>query len=85
MSDTTPKDQPPKPLQFPEPVQVQARTRTHRKKPGKVIPFSAPPSEVEDGDRPPEQLLAELSALVQMLIERVRVIHRQAHHREGDE
>ena len=31
MSDTTPKDQPPKPLQFPEPVEVRARTKARRK------------------------------------------------------
>ena len=46
MSDTTPKDQPPQPLQFPETVEVQARTRTRRKKPGKapdnVIPMPCP-------------------------------------------
>ena len=50
------------------------------KVPDKIIPFVVPMS-VED----PAQKMLELSALVEMLIERVRDIHTQASRREGDE
>ena len=50
------------------------------KVPDKIIPFVVPMS-VED----PEQKMLELSALVEMVIERARDIHTQASRREGDE
>lgn len=50
------------------------------KVPDKVIPFVVPMS-VED----PAQKMLELSALVEMVIERVRDIYTQVSRREGDE
>ncbi len=69
MSDTTPKDQPP--------IEVQARRGARRKKPGNVIQF---PPDCWLQHPSSEQQLAELSALTEMLIERLRAMNERFGH-----
>ena len=80
MSDTTPKDQPPQPLGFPEPVEVQARTRTRRKKPGKapdnVIPMQSP----EDNPFPRlrnNEMFEVVNHLTEMMNEAIKEINER--------
>ena len=49
------------------------------KVPSNVIPFSAPPSEVEDMDQPRDLLWVQLEVLIEMLGEEVRNLRRKEH------